>query len=243
MKVSPPDLNPDEWDSWIDEDTPESAAPLAPDPTSVDPRHPSSPLVVVETAFLASTAALLWLVNYYFPVGPLLRICFPIPIALAYLRSGARAAWMTALVATLLLTVLMGPTRSLLFIMPFGILGVLLGVCWHRKQRWEGSICLGTLLSTIGLFFRIWLTSVLLGEDLWIYVTVQVREFLAWGFLKLGLLIQPELWAIQLCALGLILLNSLIYLITVHLLAYLLLDRVGNPIPAPPAWIQVLVDT
>ena len=244
MKVSPPDQTP-EWDSWIDEEAPEQSSEQS--SRSLNPGNapplPAPPLVLVETAFLASTAALLWLVNYYFPVGPLLRICFPIPIALAYLRSGSRAAWMTALVATLLLTVLMGPTRSLLFIMPFGVLGVLLGVCWRRNQGWERSIVLGTLLSSIGLFFRIWLTSILLGEDLWIYVTVQVKEFLAWVFLKVGLLIQPELWIIQLCALGLILLNSLIYLFTVHLLAYLLLERVGNPIPAPPDWVQALVET
>jgi uncharacterized protein YybS (DUF2232 family) len=150
---------------------------------------------------------------------------------------------MTNIVATLLLTVLMGPTRSLLFIMPFGFLGVLLGVCWRRQQGWMGSITLGTLLASIGLFFRIWLTSLLLGEDLWLYVTTQVKEFLAWGCLQLGLLIQPELWLIQLFALGLIVINSLIYLFTVHLLAYLLLERVGNPIPAPPAWVQALVET
>ena len=58
----------------------------------------SSPLVMVETAFLASAASLIWLVNFYFPIGPFLRIFFPIPIALIYLRWGARAAWMGALV-------------------------------------------------------------------------------------------------------------------------------------------------
>jgi len=245
--VPPPSDQNTEWDSWVDEedDQPQNLDLNNLTPSqSVQPQPLSTPpLVLVETAFLASTAALLWLVNYYFPIGPLLRICFPIPIALAYLRQGNRASWMTAIVSTLLLTVLMGPTRSLLFLMPFGVLGVLLGSCWHQGKGWGISILLGTLLSSIGLFFRIWLTSILLGDDLWLYVTLQVKEFVAWVFLKLGLLIQPELAIVQLLALVLIVINSLIYLLTVHLLAFLLLERVGNPIPSPPRWIQVLMDT
>lgn len=104
------------------------------------------------------------------------------------------------------------------------------------------SIGLGTLLASIGLFFRIWVTSLLLGDDLWLYLTLQMTEFLDWAFLKLGLLVQPQLVLIQLLAFGAIVLNSLIYLLTVHLLAFLLLERVGNPIPPPPPWIQVLVE-
>lgn len=46
------------------------------------------PLKMVETAFLASAASLIWFINYYFPLGPLLRIFFPVPIALVYLRWG-----------------------------------------------------------------------------------------------------------------------------------------------------------
>src|SRR4028119_2317976 len=51
-----------------------------------------APLILVETAFLASTASLIWLFNYYFPLGPVLRIFFPVPIALVYLRWGNRAS-------------------------------------------------------------------------------------------------------------------------------------------------------
>src|SRR4028119_2383198 len=50
--------------------------------------YPAPPLAMVETAFLASTSSLIWLINYYFPLGPLLRMFFPIPIALVYLRWG-----------------------------------------------------------------------------------------------------------------------------------------------------------
>lgn len=203
---------------------------------------PRTPLVMVETAFLASAASLIWLINYYFPLGPILRMFFPIPIALVYLRWGNRASWMAALVSGLLLSVLMGPTRSILFFMPYGLMGVQLGAMWRRQANWLLSIITGTLLGTLGFFFRFWLLSLLLGEDLWVYVMTQITQLTEWGFTRLGLLAQPDVTLIQAIAVLMIALNNLVYLFVVHLVALLLLDRLGNPIPRPPYWVQVLLD-
>lgn len=201
-----------------------------------------SPLRMVETAFFASTASLIWFINFYFPLGPVLRIFFPVPIALVYLRWGKRAAWMAAVTSGLLLAVLMGPIRSLLFVMPFGFMGVLLGATWHRRVPWIVSITLGMLLGTLGVFFRLWLLSLLSGEDLWVYVINQVTAIVEWIFLRLQILTTPSVFMIQIGAIFLILFNNLIYLLVVHLAAWLLFDRLGNPIPRPPRWIQVLLD-
>ncbi len=201
-----------------------------------------APLRMVETAFLASTASLIWFINYYFPPGPLLRIFFPVPIALVYLRWGKRAAWMAAGVSGLLLSVLMGPTRSILFIIPFGLMGVLLGAVWQRRGPWIVSIGLGTLLGTFGFFFRFWLLSILTGEDLWVYTITQVTRLAELGYIKLGLLSQPSVFLIQAIAIALVFVNNVVYLFVVHLAAWFLLDRLGNPIPRPPNWVQVLMD-
>jgi len=206
------------------------------------PQDPTVPLAMVETAFLASTASLIWLFNYYFPLGPLLRIFFPIPIALVYLRWGHRASWMAALVSGLLLSVLMGPTRSIMFFIPYGLMGVQLGAMWRRRSPWLFSIAMGTLIGTFGFFFRFWLLSILLSEDLWVYLMTQMTELLEWAFVKLGLLQAPSLPLIQAIAIAMIVLNNLVYVFVVHLVALLLLDRLGNPIPRPPAWVQVLLD-
>jgi len=205
-------------------------------------RPVETPLRMVETAFLASTASLMWLISLYFPLGPILRIFFPVPIALVYLRWGKRAAWIAAITSGLLLAVLTGPVRSLLFVMPFAFMGVLLGATWHRRVNWMVSITLGMLLGTIGVFFRIWLLSVLSGEDLWIYVVNQVTEITGWIFLKLEILANPSVFLIQLGAIALIVVNNFLYLFVVHLASWLLLNRLGNPIPNPPHWIQVLLD-
>ncbi|MER3589360.1 MAG: DUF2232 domain-containing protein [Mastigocladus sp. ERB_26_1] len=200
-----------------------------------------APLRMMETAFLASTASLIWFINFYFPLGPLLRIFFPVPIALVYLRWGKRAAWMGAVTSGLLLSVLMGPIRSLLFVMPFAFMGVLLGAAWYRRVPWIVSISLGAVLGTLGVFFRLWLLSLLSGEDLWVYVINQVTEIVEWIFLRLGILASPSTSLINSGAIALIIFNNFLYLFIVHIAAWLLLDRLGNPIPRPPRWVQVLI--
>jgi uncharacterized protein YybS (DUF2232 family) len=200
------------------------------------------PIILVETAFLASTASLLYLLNYYVPLGPILRVFFPIPIALIYLRWGNRAGWMTALVSGLLLCVLIGPTRSMLWMMPFGILGVQLGACWRRRVGWFVSMFLGSLLDCLGVFFRFWLTSILLGDDLWVYTIARIRDLAEWIFVQVGILAEPSLLVIQILAIGLILLSSIVYVFVVHLVAVLMFERLGNPIPKPPGWVEVLLD-
>jgi uncharacterized protein YybS (DUF2232 family) len=235
----------DEDRNWVDEDDSEVVSPqqkLATKVLNKQLKSSSKTLVVVETAFLASTASLIWFINYYFPLGPLLKIFFPIPIALIYLRRGLRASWMAALVSGLLLSVLMGPTRSIVFLMPYGLMGVQLGACWRRGANWLFSISIGTIIGALGLFFRFWLFSILLGEDLWVYVITQITQLTDWLFLRLGLLAQPSFWLIEILAVVMILINNLVYLFAVHLIALMLLDRLGNPISRPPQWVQTLLD-
>jgi uncharacterized protein YybS (DUF2232 family) len=205
----------------------------------------AGPLVMVETAFLASTTALVWLVSVYVPVGPLLpllRTFFPISVALAYLRWGRRAAWMTAFVTALLVAVLLGPPRSVQFLIPYGCLGVLLGGLWRRRAGWSLSMGWGTLIMAVGLCFQLGFLSLMLGTNLWLYLNRQVLSLLDWVFLKLGILVEPDLAVVQLVAVGLLLANATLYMLLVHLIAWMLLERLGSPIPNPPRWLQVLLD-
>jgi uncharacterized protein YybS (DUF2232 family) len=236
-----PILLDDDDEPWI-EDTRAATRAAARAHPVIRVVDPANPLPMVETAFLASAASLVWLVNFYFPIGPVLQIFFPIPIALVYLRWGRRAARMSALIAWLLLSVLMGPARSIQFVIPYGLLGVMLGSLWYRRAGWAISIFLGTLLAMLGTFFRFWLVSILLGDDLWLYTTSQVTELAEWVCLKLGLLLQPSLQAIQLITIGLILVQGLVYIFIVHIVSLLMFDRLGNPIPRPPHWVEVILE-
>jgi uncharacterized protein YybS (DUF2232 family) len=242
----PEDSTPD--GNWIDEIVPEPIKDSATDSPGARPRRrvaPGNPIVLVETAFLASAASLIWFINFYFPLGPLLQIFFPAPIALIYQRWGQRAAWMAALVSGLLLTIMMGPVRSIQYTVPYGLLGVLLGYLWTRKARWRVGIFWGTILATLGSFFRIWLVSLLLGDDLWLYSTSQVTGFLEWLLatpLLARLMIEPSLGIVQLFAFGLIVLRNWFYLFAVHVAAWFLFERLGDPISDPPRWVQAIFD-
>ena len=199
-------------------------------------------LAMVETAFFSSTASLIWLINYYFPLGPVLTVFFSIPIALIYLRWGHRYALKGVIVAGLLLCVLMGPTRSIVFLIPYGLLSLQLGFCWQRQSSWLFSIFTGSLIGTFGFFFRVSLFSLLFGENLWQYAIIQITNFFDWAFLKLNILAQPDFALVQAIAALMIFVNSFIYVFAVHLVALLVFDRLGNPIQRPPNWIQVILD-
>lgn len=238
-----PNAEPSEADdNWIEDIVPDSQDSEARSPY-VRKVDPASPIVLVETAFLASAASLIWLVNSYFPMGPVLQVFFPVPIALIYLRWGNRAAWMGALVSGLLLSVLIGPVRSIQYVMPFGVMGVLLGTLWYRRANWATSIAIATLLGVFGTFFRIGLLSVLSGDDLWLYGTNQIINLLEWLFVKLGLLMQPSLPLVQAVVVGMIFVQNMVYLFAVHLVSWFLCDRLNTPIPRPPNWVQVLLDS
>lgn len=228
-----------------------AAMPLSSPSDSTQAHHLAvGPLPLVETAFLASAASLMWLINTYFPPGPLLRILFPLPIALVYLRWNVRAAWMAATVSGLLLTILLGPTRSIFFVMPYGLLGVQLGCLWRRKASWGVSIFTGGLLVALGSFFRVWLLSLLAGEDLWGYSIAQITQLLNWiirvltnwGWIGLGALGQPGLEVVSIAAVVMVVFASVVYLFTVHLAAWLVLERLGVAMPEPPGWVQVLIE-
>ncbi|MCB8761239.1 DUF2232 domain-containing protein [Planktothrix agardhii] len=236
--VNPCESETQEWVS-VDADIPrsESSGHLA----KLSHAHRNS-LILVETAFLASAGSLIWFVNYYFPMGPVLRLFFALPMALLYLRWGKRAAVMGAVASFLLLSVLMGPTRSIVFLIPYGWLGVVLGGMWKRKSPWWMSIGTGSLIVAIGFFFKYWLLSILLGRNLWAYATIQMTAVADWIFIKLGILAQPSLVFVQVLAVLMILINSIVYLFVVHLVSLLLLDRLNSPIPRPPKWVQVLLD-
>jgi len=239
------DFNEDN-SNWIDEDDHNSI--INPENNNYSTLKPKSykfkpaTIALVESAFLASTASLIWLIDYYFRLGPFLKMLFPLPIALIYLRRGKRSSIITTIVCGLLLAILMGPPRSIVYLIPYGLMGIQLGALWKNNSNWYLSIFMASVIGCFGFFFRFWLFSILLGEDLWIYVVTQIASLADWIFLKLGILAEPTPMMIQILILLVVLVNNIIYSLTVHLLGLLMFDRLNNPIPRPPQWIKTILD-
>lgn len=203
------------------------------------------PLYLVEAAFLASTGVLIWLLSYS-PLGPFVRLLYGLPVALAIMRWDPRTGGLTLAVSTLLLTIILGPTRSILYLFPYGILGYWCGCLWRRGSSWYFSVLTGAVISTLGLVFQLLLSSLMVGENLWAYVTLQLTGLTNWildfALNWLGIYIAAQPWMIQVCVIGFFIFNSLIYVFTVHLIAALVMERISRPLPDPPSWVRYLLE-
>lgn len=220
------------------------SSPALPPPP---PDYPSRSRQLVEAAFLASTSAIIWLTTVYInPTGPFLRLFFSLPVALAVVRWNVRTGKVALTVTTLLLTVLLGPTRSISYFMPYGCLGLWLGGAWRSRRSWYWSILIGAGLNTFGLIFQIALSSLLVGENLWSYLILQLTNLTNWlldiGLSWLGVYLSAPVWFVSVTAIVLLAVHSLLYLFFVHVMAALVLERLGCPISAPPHWVKPLME-
>ena len=203
----------------------------------------SQALNLIEPSYLASLSSLLWIGLYYLPVGgALLRLILPLPIALLHLRRGSKVAFDGIIIQILLLIILMGPVRGPLFLFPYGILSFWLGWCWLKRKSWWYSWFSGILIGTTGFLVRVFALSILVGENLWILVTRASYGLIEKVTALLDISWSPSLTLIQLVAIFLVVFQELVYVLTIHIIAYSVFPRLRSFIPDPPARISGFVD-
>ena len=197
---------------------------------------------LVEGAYLAATTGLIWLALYYLPVGgALFRLALPLPLTLLQLRRGGRSGIEGLLLSVLLMTALMGPVRGPLLLFPYGILALWLGWCWGRGFSWWLSWSVGVVLGTLGFLVRVLVLSLLVGENLWVVITRAGAGMLERVITLLHLPISADLGSVQLMALALVVLQELIYVLSLHALAFWIFPRLRSSIPGPPRMLHGLV--
>ena len=197
---------------------------------------------LVEGAYLAATTGLIWLALYYLPVGgALFRLALPLPLALLQLRRGGRSGVEGLLLSVLLMTALMGPVRGPLLLFPYGILAMWLGWCWGRGFSWWLSWSVGVVLGTLGFLTRVLVLSLLVGENLWVVITRAGAGMLERVITLLHLPISADLASVQLMALLLVVLQELIYVLSLHALAFWIFPRLRSSIPGPPRLLHGFV--
>ena len=200
-------------------------------------------LKIIEPSYLASLSSLLWIALYYLPIGgPLLRLILPLPIILLHLRRGTKAASEGLIIQFLLLLILMGPIRGTLFLFPYGILAFWLGWSWLKEKNWWLSWSLGCFFGTLGFFIRVFVLSTLVGDNLWIIITRASYGLIDKFIELLSLPFSPSIRIIQLVAILLIVFQEMIYVLTIHILAYALFPRLNSNIPDPPKILNGFVD-
>ena len=199
-------------------------------------------LRLVEGAYLAATTGLIWLALYYLPVGgALFRLALPLPLTLLQLRRGGRSGVEGLLLAVLLMTALMGPVRGPLLLFPYGMLAIWLGWCWGRGLSWWLSWAVGVVLGTLGFLVRVLVLSLLVGENLWVVITRAGAGMLDRLITLLHLPLSADLANVQLMALLLVVVQEVIYVLSLHALAFWLFPRLSSSIPEPPRLLHGLV--
>ena len=100
---------------------------------------------------------------------------------------------------------------------------------------------MGVFIGTIGFLVRVFLLSFLVGENLWVVVTRA-------GFLLLERIIDlfnlpliPDLLFVQLTALFLVVFQELIFVLTLHAIAFWIFPKLNASIPPPPRVLNTLI--
>ena len=139
------------------------------------------------------------------------------------------------------MTALMGPVRGPLLLFPYGLLALWLGWCWERGKSWWLSWSLGVVIGTLGFLVRVLVLSLLVGENLWVVITRAGAGMLDRLIVLLHLPISADLTSVQLMALLLVVLQEVIYVLSLHALAFWIFPRLRSPIPEPPRLLHGLV--
>ena len=203
----------------------------------------SQALDLIEPSYLASLASLLWIALYYLPVGgALFRLILPLPISLLQLRRGTKVALDGIFVQILLLIILMGPIRGPLFLFPYGIMSFWLGWCWLKNKSWWFSLSSGILIGASGFLIRVFVLSILVGENLWILVTRASYGLIQKFASIIDISWYPSTTFIQLVAIFLVVFQEFVYVLTIHIIAYAVFPRLKSSIPQPPNRISGFVD-
>ena len=209
---------------------------------SFGPISRSKALKIMEASYLAAASALIWVALYYLPVGgALFRLALPLPLALLQIRRGTYSGFEGVCLAVLLLIALMGPVRGPLVLFPYGLLSLWLGWSWQFGLNWWFSWSFGVLIGTVGFFVRVFVLSLLVGENLWVVITRAGSALIERFVDLLNLQLVPELGQVQIVAFALVVVQEMVYVLTLHALAFWIFPRLKAPIPEPPNFLNGLV--
>ena len=124
---------------------------------------------------------------------------------------------------------------------PYGLLSLWLGWSWQFGLNWWFSWGFGVLIGTAGFFVRVFVLSLWVGENLWVVITRAGSALLERFVELLNLQLVPELGQVQIVAFSLVVIQEMVYVLTLHALAFWIFPRLKAPIPEPPNCLNGLV--
>ena len=199
-------------------------------------------LKIVESSYLAAATSLIWIALYYLPIGgAFFRIALPLPLALLQIRRGVKTGIEGVTICVMLLTALMGPLRGPLVLFPYGFLSLWLGYSWNKGWNWWLSWSVGVAIGTMGFLVRVFVLSILVGENLWVIITRAGAALIEKGIDIFNLPFTPDMTQVQIVALFLVITQEIVYVLCLHALAYWIFPRLKSSMPEPPRFLGNLI--
>lgn len=119
---------------------------------------------MVEAGILAALAIVMALISMYIPViGAFVNFVWPLPIIICVVRNGLKWGFMTLLVASVIVAMIINPIQAFFLAAIFGMLGLILGECMRRHLPPMKLMLYGSGGAVIALILNIVLSMVVLG--------------------------------------------------------------------------------
>ena len=199
-------------------------------------------LKIVESSYLAAATSLIWIALYYLPIGgAVFRLALPLPLALLQIRRGVKTGIEGVIISVILLSALMGPLRGPLVLFPYGLLSLWLGYSWLKGWSWWLSWSVGVSIGTMGFLVRVFVLSLLVGENLWVIITRAGAALLEKVIDMFNVPFIPDIMQVQIVALCLVIVQEIVYVLCLHALAYWIFPRLKSSMPEPPALLDNLI--
>ncbi len=199
-------------------------------------------LKIVESSYLAASTSLIWIALYYLPIGgAVFRLALPLPLALLQIRRGTKTGIEGVVICVMLLAALMGPLRGPLVLFPYGLLSLWLGYSWLKGWSWWLSWSVGVSIGTMGFLVRVFVLSILVGENLWVIITRAGAALLEKIIDMFNFPFTPDITQVQIVALALVIIQEIVYVLCLHALAYWIFPRLKSSMPAPPTLLDNLI--
>ena len=173
--------------------------------------------------------------------GAVFRLALPLPLALLQIRRGFKTGIEGVIICVILLTALMGPLRGPLVLFPYGLLSLWLGYSWLKEWNWCLSWSVGVAIGTMGFLFRVFVLSILVGENLWVIITRAGAALIEKGVDILNLPFTPDMRQVQIVALCLVITQEIVYVLCLHALSYWIFPRLKFTMPEPPSLLENLI--
>tara|TARA_B100001287_G_C22221823_1_gene317325 strand:- start:151 stop:528 length:378 start_codon:yes stop_codon:yes gene_type:complete len=117
-----------------------------------------------------------------------------------------------------------------------------LGWCWLELKSWWFSWLLGIIVGVIGFGIRVFALSTLVGENLWLIITRASYNLVDKVSALLNISSTPSLFSIQVVAILLIIFQEIVYVLTIHIIAYSVFPKLKSRVPEPPLILEDFVN-